>query len=164
MLNTPQGREKLQKMTIKVTKSRTDLEKLEKDTTERKSLAYYLNTTKTICHKYIRERDRGKPCVSCAQPWKSDFDAGHWKKAELFSTLKFNENNIFGQCIGCNRYKDGNVQEYDNRVHLRIGIEGKAEIERLAGIDKQLNHKWDRSELLKIRDYYKEKLKKLNNL
>jgi len=159
--NTPEGIEKVVKMTIKVSKTRTDLEVLEKEEKENRSLSYLLTNTKNACHEYIRERDKGKECVSCGCVWNSDFQAGHWKKAELFSSLKFNENNIFGQCRRCNLFEDGNVQIYGTRIHFRIGVDGKEEIERLAILDKKINFKWDRQTLIETRNYYKQKLKEL---
>ena len=161
LLTTPEGKEKLSKATLKATKPRRDLEKARAEKKEYKSLGWLLINTRTICHDYIKLRDKGKPCVSCNQPWSKDHQAGHWKKAELFSTLKFDERNIHNQCEGCNLFNDGNVQEYGNRIHLRIGREGKKELEHLAELDKQINFKWDRLQLVETRDYYKAKIKEL---
>lgn len=161
LLTTSEGKEKLERATLKATKPRRDLDKAIKDKKEHKSLGWLIQNTVNACHDYIKFRDRGKPCVSCGQPWSKDHQAGHWKKAETFTTLKLNESNIHNQCIGCNIHKDGNVQEYANRIHLRIGREGKEELERLAELDKQTNFKWDRLQLMETRDYYKKKIKQL---
>ena len=161
LLNTPEGKEKVQAMTIKVSASRVSMDKAITESKNTKSLGYLLTSTKNACHTFIKLRDKGKPCVSCGNPWNPDHQAGHWKKAELFSTIKFNENNIHNQCVGCNIHKDGNVQEYDLRVHLRIGEDGKQEIERLAAMDKKVDFSWDRIELEKTRKYYQAKTKEL---
>lgn len=163
LLNTPEGKEKLSKAALKATKPRRDLEKAIKEEKEYKSMGWLLINTRTACHDYIKLRDKGKPCVSCGQPWSKDHQAGHWKKAELFTTLRFNERNIHNQCEGCNLFNDGNVQEYGNRIHLRIGRKAKEELELLAEEDKKMNHKWDRIRLIETRKHYKEKLKELKS-
>ena len=33
-----------------------------------------------------------------------------------YPNLRFNENNVHGQCIECNLHKHGNVKEYDLRL------------------------------------------------
>lgn len=163
LLNSPEGQEKMKSATLKATESRRSLEEAKKNKKERQSLSWLLTNVKNVCHKYIKLRDRGKPCVSCGQPWSEEHQAGHWKKAELYSTLRFDERNIHNQCKGCNLHKDGNVQNYADRIHLRIGRDGREELERLAELEGRSNHKWDREELKNIRDYYQAKIKKLTS-
>lgn len=161
LLNTPEGKEKLAAATFTVSKPRIGLEKAFKEKKDNQKLSYLITSTVNACHKYIRLRDKGKPCVSCLGAWGDEHQAGHWKKAELFSSLKLDERNIHGQCKRCNLVEDGNVQIYGTRIHLRIGIEGKQELERLALLDKQTSFKWDREELKRIRTYYNNKTKDL---
>ena len=163
LLYTPEGKEKMAKSIFVATKPRRDLEKAIIENKENKSLSWLLVNTRTACHDFIKFRDQGKPCVSCDAPWHKDHHAGHWKKAELYSNLKFDERNIHNQCEGCNIYKDGNVQEYGNRIHNRIGREAKAVVEQMAEDYKSIDFKWDREELKAIRKYYQEKLKSLKN-
>ncbi len=71
---------------------------------------------------YIRERDKGKVCVSCPtilSP-KIKFDAGHFFAAGNYSGLRFDELNVHGQCVRCNRHEHGNLQEYRNRLPFRL--------------------------------------------
>lgn len=159
LLNTPEGREKVQKMTLKATKPRRELEKATKERKQGSKLANLKIAVRKVCHDYIKLRDKGKPCVSCQAPWKPDFQAGHWKKAELYSLLKYDERNIHGQCPRCNLFLDGNTQKYADNIANRIGDKGKEEVNQLAQKEKQTNFKWDMLELNKIRDYYKEKIK-----
>lgn len=163
LLNTETGNLRLHKATLKATKPRKELEQAQKEKSDKTSLGWLLINVRTICHDYIKLRDKYKPCISCGFPWNKNFQAGHFKKAELFSSLKFNEFNINGQCVGCNIRKDGNVQEYELRLPERIGIENFNEINKLAEIDHSLNHKWDREELIKIKKYYQNKIKQLKN-
>jgi hypothetical protein len=161
ILNTDKGKVLLEKAKIKATSSRVNLEKASIERKERMGLTSLLNSVKNVCHKYVRLRDKGKPCVSCKTIYKSDFQAGHFYKAELFSTIKFNELNINGQCVRCNIRKDGNESEYRVNLPDIIGIEKFNELDRLASYDKKTNHKWDRENLIQIRNYYNNKIKQL---
>lgn len=128
---------------------------------EVRSLGSLLNNVKNICHDYVKKRDYGKVCVSCGCSWHSDFQAGHYYKAELFSSLRFDENNIHGQCKRCNLRLEGNLSEYSVNLPLRIGKMRFKVLVAKAGIDKSLKHKWDREELKRIYDYYKQKIREL---
>ena len=146
---------------IKQAKVDKQINELIKEKKAKNTLETLKKSIMNVCHKYIRLRDEGKPCVSCGQPWNSNHQAGHWKKASDYSNLKYNEFNIFNQCQGCNLMKDGNVQKYGDRITLRISKEQKQEIEQLAADYKKDGFKWDRLELIKIREYYNSKIKEL---
>lgn len=161
LMNTHEGLEKLSRATLKVKQPRVELEIAKAERKSKDKLQYLKVNVMNTCHDYIKLRDKGRPCVSCGQPWSSDHQAGHWKKASDYSLLKYDERNIHNQCQGCNLFKDGNVQEYGNRIHLRIGEEGKKEVEKIAAKEKQTSFKWDRQKLNAIREYYKEKIKSL---
>jgi DNA mismatch repair ATPase MutS len=161
LLNTSEGLKTLNKHTLKVTKPRTDLKEAIKKEKDKTKLRYLITSTINWCHKYIRLRDKGKPCISCKQPYNKNHQAGHWKKAETYSNLKFDETNIFGQCIGCNIGKDGNVQLYGDNITERITTKQKQEIERKCLEYKSNGFHWDRQQLEEIREYYKEKYNKL---
>tara|TARA_R110002153_G_scaffold189041_4_gene341908 strand:+ start:12846 stop:13472 length:627 start_codon:yes stop_codon:yes gene_type:complete len=165
LLNTPEGKERLSKHTLKVTAPRTELKRAIKAKQDRTKLQYLKVSVQTWCHRFIKERDKGKNCVSCGEPWSSDHQAGHWKKASDYSTLKFWQFNIHNQCQGCNLMKDGNVQKYADRILKRITQEQKNEIEKMCIEEKHSDFKWDREELKELREFYKEKyhLQKLIN-
>jgi len=162
LLTTDKGKQQVQRETLKATSATRSLNEAKETKKLNDSLSYLKTSVVTVCHNYIKARDKGKPCVSCGQPWHKDHQAGHWKKASDFSNLKFWEYNIHNQCIGCNIGKDGNVQEYGIKITLRITDEQKAEIERMASEYKKGGFKWDRIELNEIREYYKSKIKELN--
>lgn len=163
LLNSEEGQEKLRKATLKATADRRAIEKGIQEKKDRKKLGGLLANVRNIVHEYIRLRDKGKPCISCGIPYKSDFQAGHFYKAELYSTLKFNEFNIHGQCQLCNLRKEGNLNEYDQNLPNRIGQDAYELLKEKAEEDKRTDHKWDREELNNIREYYKEKIKNLQN-
>lgn len=142
-------------------KWKEELQQAKKAKKENTSLSYLKINVRTVCHDYIKLRDKGKPCVSCNRPWDSSFQAGHLYKAELYSMLKYDERNIAGQCQNCNLYKDGNESSYHLNILSRISQEDYDEIKRIASEEKRTNFKWDRQELNRIRDYYKEKSKEI---
>jgi len=161
LLNTEAGRLKTEKALLKASKPRRELEEAEKEMKRDKKLSHYLVNTKNAVHSYVKERDKGKPCISCGTPWHFDFQAGHYHKAELYSTIRFHFDNIHGQCQKCNLRMDGNFDGYRERLPKRIGIDAFNEIEKLAKKDKLSDHKWDREELQKVRNKEREWLKKL---
>lgn len=158
LLNSDAGKAKLSKSIFKVQKPRLDFEKTEIEHKATSELNKAKKLTKTAVHAYVRQRDAGKPCISCGEPWRPDFQAGHYHKAELFETLKFNLDNIHGQCTGCNIHKDGNLEQYNINLPLRIGHERFAALQGLAQIDKHQVKVWNIENLKEIR----ESVKKLN--
>lgn len=163
LLNTPEGKDKLNKSILHATQPRRDLNQAFEDKKDKDKLALLLQSAKIACHTYVRLRDKGKPCISCDAPYNTDFQAGHYKKAEIYSNLRFWEYNINGQCERCNIFLEGNVQAYSDRLADRIGENNKAEVELMAKAFKKTSWKWDRQELKEIKKYYQQKIKQLNS-
>jgi protein-arginine kinase activator protein McsA len=82
----------------------------------------HLNELQKIFNTYIRERDKLKGCISCGAEFKSKFDAGHFFSVGAYPNLRFNLDNVHGQCVHCNQHKHGNISEYSIRLPERIGI------------------------------------------
>lgn len=152
LTTTKEGLEVVQKATIKATKTRVDFNKAKKEYEEEKSLPYLLINVRNSVHRYIKLRDKGKPCISCNAPYKINFQAGHFYKAELYSSLKFLFINIHGQCPKCNIREEGNLNGYAINLPKRIGDVAFKELKRLAMLDGQERFKWDREALYKIRE------------
>lgn len=159
LLNSENGKIKLAKATLQVTKPRKELHKAMTEKKERQSLTSLLNSTKTICHEYIRKRDIGKPCISCGSPYSGQEDAGHFYSGGKFSSIKFDEDNIHSQCIQCNRFKEGMHEDYRLGLINRFGKEFVDKLDQKAEQYKQSNFKWNRQMLIEIKEYYKQKLK-----
>lgn len=159
LLHTDNGKIKMESAMLKVSGPRKELKNLENENKERSALKQAHSTTKTIVHAYVRERDKGKPCISCGNDWKPNFQAGHGYAAGSFETLKYNLHNINGQCEQCNLRKEGDFFNYSLNLPDRIGIENYNELVRLAGIDKQRSKVWNVDNLKEIRDMVK-KIKK----
>ena len=120
-----------------------------------KQLKASLINTKMQVHSFVRERDKFKPCISCGVQWNDLFQCGHHYKSETFETLKFNLDNLSGQCRKCNLFLEGNFDNYALNLPNRIGEERYNELVRLAGIDKQFSKVWNLENLKDIRNNLK---------
>ena len=128
---------------------------------DRIRLSTLLGYTKTRVHKYIRLRDKHKPCISCGCEWSDDFDAGHFYPAGKYTSIKFDLHNINGQCIQCNRYKEGNFDEYSLNLPNRIGIANYNKLVKRAKNSIKTIKKYDREELKQIQNEIKKKIREL---
>lgn len=115
-------------------------------------------------NSWVRRRDMAKPCISCGKPLVragadacgGGFDAGHYRSVGSAAHLRFNEHNCHAQCKHCNRYGAGRAVDYRIGLIQRIGL---AAVEALETDNR--THKWQRDELIAIRDLYRKKLKEL---
>jgi len=137
-------------------------ELFDKNLRERKKKSLMVNTRNTV-HFFIRTRDKGLPCVSCGCEWRSNFQAGHFHKAELFTSLKFHYDNIHGQCPSCNIHKEGNLDKYKINLPNRIGQYRFNELNELALLSKQNTKSWSFEELTEIIKKAKIDIKNLKN-
>lgn len=55
---------------------------------------------------FIRERDKGKPCVTCQKDWEDNFQNWHFLSRRHLST-RWHEKNADWQCPWCNLYWAG---------------------------------------------------------
>ena len=156
LLNSENGKIKMSKALNHVQKPRLEFEKAETEKKTRSKLKQTHNHTKILVHAYVRERDKGKPCVSCGADWKPDFQCGHHYPAGSFETLKYHLDNLHGQCQGCNLYNSGNFENYALRLPNRIGIENYQNLVKLAEIDKQASKVWNIDSLLEIQKQIKQ--------
>lgn len=98
-----------------------------------KTVGDYVKEAQAAVNKYIRARDRHKPCVSCgsmpADRIGGAFDAGHYRSRGSASHLRFNLLNIHKQCVKCNRFKSGNAVDYRIELINRIGLHNVEKLE-----------------------------------
>lgn len=71
--------------------------------------------------KFIRLRDKDELCISCGLRGISD--AGHYWPTSQYPqpSMRFNEDNVHGQCGKCNRFEEGNRQGYREGLIKRFG-------------------------------------------
>jgi predicted nucleic acid-binding Zn ribbon protein len=82
----------------------------------------WLNTLQKLFNQWIRLRDKNKGCISCDKPLTAKFDAGHFLAVGSYPNLRFNEDNVHGQCVHCNQHKHGASAEYFIQLPNRIGL------------------------------------------
>lgn len=106
-------------------------------------------------NKYIRERDKDLPCISCGATTARAWHAGHYWAQGMSGALRFNENNVHKQCDSCNVWKHGNPLEYRMNLLDKIG-HGTLNYLDLHHHDTK---KYAREELESIITKYKELIK-----
>lgn len=91
------------------------------------------------CNRFIRERDRFDPCISCGATEAKQFDAGHYVPGGRGSAVRWNSDNIHKQCCTCNdgNKRSGNLIGYRPRLVEKIGLEAVEELERIGHTTKR---------------------------
>ena len=140
----------------KLYKQKKEFEVVERKYNEDKKRTASLKNTKTQVHTYIRNRDKGKPCISCGAQWNDTFQCGHHYKSETFETLRFNLDNLHGQCRRCNLHLEGAFDNYALNLPKRIGKERYDYLVSLAEVDKQFEKVWNVDNLKEVRRLLKE--------
>ena len=116
-----------------------------------------INEVRVIFQRWIRHRDKNKPCMSCGTLTATKWDAGHYLKAELYTGLIFTEVNCHKQCQRCNQYGGGMQAEYRIGLVKRIGEAAVLELESIK--DRLRVYQWSDTELAEIKKKYTTKLK-----
>jgi len=114
-----------------------------------------VNKVKVIFQKWIRERDKNEPCISCGTLTANEWHASHFKKAETYSGVIFNEINVWRSCKKCNVFLNGNELNYRERLVKKIGLNQVIALEDLA--NETRTKKWTIEELQQIKTKYKIK-------
>lgn len=122
-----------------------------------KTLSQYESEAKIAFQKYIRLRDSLLPCISCGIKVTDLWDGGHFKKAEIYSGVIFDEANCHKQCRKCNRFLNGNELNYRLGLIKRYGVEYADNIERKANELRQF--KWTKEQLIAKKIQYEIKIK-----
>lgn len=124
-----------------------------------KSTGDLMKEAQTAFNAFIRERDKGKACISCNTPLNgapNSYDAGHYRSRGAAGHLRFDEDNVHGQCKQCNRYLSGNVVEYRRGLLAKIG---QWRVEKLENNNQ--TRTFSKDELREIKRAYQKKLKEL---
>lgn len=108
---------------------------------DNKTWSEWDNGAQKACRRYIRARDKGKPCISCGIKEQkriraSHFDCGHWRSVGSAHHLRMHFLNQAGQCVRCNQTLGGNSVEYRKGLIKRIGRERVEALEVDNGIKK----------------------------
>ena len=124
-----------------------------------KTIHDYIKEAQIAFNAYIRARDCDKPCICCGRPLGDGdvggaFDCGHYRSTGSASHLRFDERNAHAQRKQCNRWGAGRAVDYRIGLIARIGPAAVEAVE-----SDNTVHKWQREELIFIRDTYRAKLK-----
>ncbi|CAB4164164.1 Bacteriophage lambda NinG [uncultured Caudovirales phage] len=114
--------------------------------------ADWLKKAQQVFNEYIRERDRGLPCISCQSVSAKQYHASHYRSVGAHPELRYCEFNVWSACQKCNLHLSGNLIEYRRNLVKKIGqekldwLEGPHEpkkytIEELQGIVKEYREK-----------------------
>ena len=111
---------------------------------------------------FIRTRDsqsfngRAFKCISCQRVLPIEqCDCGHYVNRSHM-TLRFSEVNCNGQCRHCNRFQEGNIQDYRKGLIQKIGEQKVLLLEA----QKNITTKISNFELELLAKHYKEETKK----
>lgn len=138
---------------VKINEKRVNSQ-LKKEAREKlETYSQKVNKVKVIFQKWIRERDKNEPCISCGTTKASMWHASHFKKAETFSGVIFNELNVWRACSKCNVFLNGNELKYRENLVKKLGLKIVEDLEELA--DKTRTYKYTSDELQQIKTKYK---------
>jgi len=114
----------------------------------------WLKEAQVVFNRYIRERDKGLNCISCAKPPKKQ-NCGHFYSQGGHANVRFDEDNCHLQCEHCNTFLSGNLLNYREGLLKRIG-EAK-----LNALSQRANEtrKYTNDELQEIIKTYKNKIR-----
>lgn len=119
--------------------------------------SFQLKKAQQIFNKWVRLRDEGHDCISCAKPPKKK-NAGHYKSRGAHPALRFEPDNCHLQCEHCNSHLSGNLSLYRPRLIAKIGL---ARFEWIEGPHEA--KKYTIADLIEIQELYKFKIKELEN-
>jgi hypothetical protein len=112
-----------------------------------------------IFNDYIRLRDKDQPCISCGE--FKPLQAGHYYACGGYDGLRFNEDNVHGECVRCNCFDESHLIGYGENLKERIGIERFEKLKLDAKIYKAIGYKFSRLELIDLIAKYREEIKEL---
>jgi hypothetical protein len=153
------GRQQLAKKQAKEAKAERVQDKAKRE--QLKTRSDWIKEAQIAFNRFIRLRDAGHPCISCARPLVGEgvgggYDCGHFRSVGSAPHLRFDERNAHGQCKQCNRWGSGMHSDYRIGLRLKIGSKAVRALEA-----DQTPRKWTVDELKALRDEYRAKAKAL---
>ena len=125
-----------------------------------KTIAQRIAAAQIAFNAFIRERDKDKGCFVCGRPFApvpgQVQHAGHVRSRGAAGHLRFHEDNCHGECEGCNGPHGAKPHQIEAGAIRRIGTERYEAL-----VTDNTPHKWQREELIAVRDTYRAKLKEL---
>lgn len=139
-------------------------EKTIKPKVKLKKVQVLLREFEKVFNEYIRLRDKDKPCISCGE--YKELQAGHYFAVSGYKALRFDEDNVNGECAGCNCFNESHLIGYGINLQIKIGHVDYRDLIRRAENYKRDRYqneyysggKWDREGLIKGIQFYKQKV------
>lgn len=125
-----------------------------------KTLSDYEKLARIVFQKWIRQRDKDLPCISCGVTSSDQWHASHYFPAGVYSGLIFDERNVNSSCHKCNTFLHGNIANYRIGLINRYGVEFVEALESESARKK--DYKFTKDELLQITTKYKQLLTNQN--
>ncbi len=116
--------------------------------------SYWTKQAQAAFNAFIRQRDKGRPCISCGKPDDGKRDAGHYRSVGACPELRFEPLNCHAQCVPCNQHRSGNLIEYRIGLVAKVGLESVELLEGPHGAKK-----YTVQDLKQIVKTYKELIK-----
>jgi hypothetical protein len=126
-----------------------------------KTRSEWLKEAQAAVNAYVRERDKGNPCISCGKPDDGSHQrhASHFRSTKACSVLRFHLHNIHASCAQCNNQLSGNLLEYRRRLSA---IKGPEYVEWLENQNEP--RRYGISYLARLKLVFKRKLARLKAL
>tara|TARA_R110000803_G_scaffold172050_3_gene234961 strand:- start:627 stop:1040 length:414 start_codon:yes stop_codon:yes gene_type:complete len=116
-------------------------------------------------NKFIRSRDSDNgffTCISCGLNKTVDqMDAGHFYPVKGYDGLRYNEDNVHGECKGCNGWDQMHLLHYQPNLIEKVGEYNWMRLIEKAKEYKKDGYKFTRFELEEIKKEYTAKVKEV---
>lgn len=103
-----------------------------------------------VFNAWIRARDSQDgyfTCISCQKTLPtSKMNAGHYVPVKNHSIFRYHEDNVHGECAGCNGFDEFHLVGYRKNLINKIGLERVEYLEN----NRNAVKKWSEEELKKI--------------
>ena len=126
-----------------------------------KSRAGLVTKLDKVYSRYIREKysqDDTAVCITCNKVFEiSNMDCGHYI-SRRFMSIRYDERNTHPQCVQCNRFEQGNIDVYTQKI---IELYGRETLDELIEL-KNGTSKTTTIDLEAKLEHYSYELNKLN--
>jgi len=118
-----------------------------------KSASWYLKKADACFSKFIRRRDKHR-CQTCGKQMQSnESQCGHYVSRSCFA-LRFSEKNCLCQCVACNVFKKGNLDQFALKLMKKWGDNILYELDEIRKERKRTVKKYGRDFYKKIISLY----------
>jgi len=135
---------------------------------KKKTTAKLKQDLQKLFNKFIRERDSDGirfTCISCGETKPVDqMNAGHFFAVGGYDGLRFDEDNVHGECAYCNCWNESHLIKYTINLQGKIGLTRFNELLERAQAYKRsgqvsflngIESKWYRPDIEELIKHYK---------